>query len=147
MFSILRLTLLATLATSALATPIAPSTSLPLPLSRTVLSAAPHAPLLNASSRVPAALAVRQEFPAQLFLCSIANCATCFVPIDLSEFAADVCHAAPSFVSAGVVQPSGAGLPFAVLVGPPGCAEFAQIPEVNECFNLAEAFDQWALLD
>ena len=126
-----------------------------LPLSPTTLStpAAANARGTNFTSAhdFPAldGLLARQEFPATLLLCAAANCESCGVGTDLSEFPADVCHPAfPSFVSTGIVQPSGQGLPFAVLVGPPGCEEFAQIPEVNVCFNIqGEAFNQWELFD
>lgn len=92
-------------------------------------------------------LEARQEFPADLLLCTTANCASCF-EVDLSTFPFDVCETSSiSFVSVAISQPSNAGLPFAVLVGPPGCASFAQIPAVNTCFNINQAFDTVALVD
>ncbi|RPD53656.1 hypothetical protein L227DRAFT_481056, partial [Lentinus tigrinus ALCF2SS1-6] len=76
-------------------------------------------------------------FPATLLLCPSFNCASCF-SFDLSTLPIDQCliDLSSSFESVAISQPSNEGLPFAVLVGPPGCASFAQIPLVNECFNV-----------
>ena len=160
MISTFAIVIAALFAQAALASPLA-DTSL-LPLSPTTLRARDPLQLAlarggtNASTAAraaPAALAARQEFPAHLLLCTAANCetGTCGAVggIDLSEFPTDVCFpAAPSFNSVAVVQPSGEGLPFAVLVGPPGCEEFADIPVVNECFNIEDGpWDQWELFD
>ena len=76
-------------------------------------------------------------FPATLLLCPSTNCASCF-SFDLSTLPVDEClfDSSSSFESVAISQPSNEGLPFAVLVGPTGCASFAQIPTVNECFNI-----------
>ena len=75
------------------------------------------------------------------------NCASC-VDFNLAIFGlpqpclSDI----NGFNSVGISQPSAEGLPFAVLVGPPGCESFAQFPTVNECFNVnGGPWDQWAL--
>ena len=101
----------------------------------------------TAAHGFPSDLAARQEFPAQLYMCAEESCASCWSPVDLSEWPADQCHYINGFLSTAIVQPSGEGLPFAVAVGPPGCEEFAQIPEVNVCYNTGETFDQWELFD
>lgn len=92
-------------------------------------------------------LAARQEFPANLLLCPASNCASC-LSFTTQGQAENICFN-PGFVfnSAAISQPSNQGLPFAVLVGTPGCASLVQLPAVNECFNLNGAtFDTFAFL-
>ena len=90
----------------------------------------------------------QQTFPATLLLCPGTGCASCF-GFDLSTFPFDECFATSfSFESVAISQPSNEGLPFGVLVGPPGCASFAQIPTVNECFNVnGGPFTDFALIE
>ncbi|KAH9926270.1 uncharacterized protein BXZ73DRAFT_90946 [Epithele typhae] len=86
-------------------------------------------------AKSPTADAAEATFPATLLLCPGVNCASCF-GFDLSTLPVDVCLTTSSFNSVAISQPSNEGLPFGVLVGPPGCASFAQIPTVNQCFNV-----------
>lgn len=81
-------------------------------------------------------LAARQEFPANLLLCPTLNCASCLSFTTQAQAENTCFNAGFVFDSAAISQPSNQGLPFAVLVGTPGCAALAQIPTVNECFNL-----------
>ena len=86
-------------------------------------------------------------FPATLLLCPSTNCASCF-SFDLSTLPVDECLSTSAFFSVAISQPSNEGLPFGVLVGPPGCASFAQIPVVNECFNVnGGPFTDFAILE
>ena len=89
---------------------------------------------------------------ATLLLCEQRACGSCLA-FDLLSAPHDVCLA-PSvprdfrFSSVAISQPSNEGLPFGVLVGPPGCASFAQIPTVNECFNVnGGPFTDFALIE
>ncbi|KAI0629110.1 hypothetical protein C8Q77DRAFT_305620 [Trametes polyzona] len=87
-------------------------------------------------------------FPANLLLCPSVNCLSCF-SINLANQPLDECFAAPgTFITAAISQPSNQGLPFGVLVGTSGCASVAQLPAVNECFNLngPGAFDTFAFV-
>ncbi|OJT08608.1 hypothetical protein TRAPUB_535 [Trametes pubescens] len=81
-------------------------------------------------------LVARQEFPANLLLCPTLNCASCLSFTTQAQAENTCFNAGFVFDSAAISQPSNQGLPFAVLVGTPGCAALAQIPTVNECFNL-----------
>ncbi|KAI0718026.1 hypothetical protein C8T65DRAFT_639765 [Cerioporus squamosus] len=88
---------------------------------------------------------------AILLLCPATNCLSCFA-FDLGSLPdaeANECliDESSTFVSAAISQASNAGLPFEVLVGPSGCLSFAQIPAVNQCFNLSPApFADFAIL-
>ncbi|KAM5544327.1 hypothetical protein V8D89_001987 [Ganoderma adspersum] len=86
--------------------------------------------------------------PATLLLCPSTNCATCS-GFDLSSFPVDECFLTNvAALSVAISQPAGGGLPFAVAVGTPECASLAQIPTVNECFNVnGGPFTNFALLD
>lgn len=89
----------------------------------------------------------QQTFPATLLLCPSANCASCF-GFDLSTLPVNVCLTTSAFSSVAISQPSNEGLPFGVLVGPPGCLSFAQIPIVNQCFNVnGGPFTDFALVE
>ena len=81
--------------------------------------------------------AVNATFPATLLLCSAANCLSGCFSFDLSTIPVNECliDESSTFQSLAISQPSNAGLPFSVFVGPPGCFSFAQIPAVNTCFN------------
>ena len=88
-------------------------------------------------------------FPATLLLCPTANCASCFA-FDLSTLPVDQClvDQSSSFTSMGIVQPSNEGLPFAVVVAPPGCPSLLQIPTVNQCFNInGGALSDFAIIE
>ncbi|KAI0747370.1 hypothetical protein C8Q74DRAFT_514855 [Fomes fomentarius] len=50
-------------------------------------------------------------------------------------------------MSVVISQFSGAGLPFAVLIGPPGCEELDQVAAVNQCINLGFLFGDFLLAD
>ncbi|OJT08607.1 hypothetical protein TRAPUB_534 [Trametes pubescens] len=81
-------------------------------------------------------LAARQEFPIDLLLCPAANCANCstFPTEGLPKF---TCFNADfTYKSASISQPSGEGFPFAIQAATPNCNSRAQLPGVNECFNL-----------
>lgn len=92
-------------------------------------------------------LVARQEFPANLLLCPTLNCASCLSFTTQGQAENTCFNPGFSFVSTAISQPSGQGLPFAVLVGTPGCASLAQIPQVNTCFNLnGGTFDTFAFL-
>ncbi|KAI0629112.1 hypothetical protein C8Q77DRAFT_305791 [Trametes polyzona] len=91
---------------------------------------------------------VPSDFPATLLLCNTVNCISCF-QFDLSTIPHNSClQAGFSYLSMAINQPNNAGLDFGVFGGPAGCASFAQIPTVNECFNSGpngQAFADFAL--
>lgn len=86
---------------------------------------------------------------AILLLCPSVNCLSCF-SFDLGTLTLTnecLIDQSSTFASAAISQPSNAGLPFEVLIGPAGCLSFAQIPAVNECFNVNPApFADFAIL-
>ena len=86
-------------------------------------------------------LVARQEFPATLQFCSQENCqpAGACLAVSIEGQFLNECSTIEdeSFPSVFIQQPSGEGFPFEVLVGPAGCEEFAVIPAVNTCFNIA----------
>ena len=86
--------------------------------------------------------------PATLLLCPTTGCATCS-GFNLSTFAVDECFLTNvEAVSVAISQPGGGGLPFAVAVGTPECATLAEIPAVNECFNInGGPFTNFALIE
>ncbi|RPD64089.1 hypothetical protein L226DRAFT_533400 [Lentinus tigrinus ALCF2SS1-7] len=87
-------------------------------------------------------------FPATLLLCPSVSCLSCF-SFDLSTIPQNECliDTSSTFSSVAISQPSNEGLPFEVLVGPTGCLSFAQIPAVNECFNVNNGpFTDFAIL-
>ncbi|KAM5544310.1 hypothetical protein V8D89_001970 [Ganoderma adspersum] len=86
--------------------------------------------------------------PATLLLCPNTNCASCS-GFALSSFPLDECFLTNvEALSVAISQPAGGGLPFAVTVGTPECATLAQIPTVNECFNVnGGPFTNFALLE
>ena len=143
-------------ASAALANPIsrAATVSPNFPVSDRTISRANttvHADVSKVAQRIAlgrhAGLAARQEFPADLLLCPSANCASCF-EVNLDGAVLDECETlGEAFISVAISQPGNVGLPFEVLVGPAGCAEFAQIPAVNECFNINEDFETFALVE
>ncbi|KAI0668907.1 hypothetical protein C8Q78DRAFT_1043613 [Trametes maxima] len=73
-----------------------------------------------------------------LNLCTSSDCvSTSCTGFNAAALVSDFCVARGSdFFSASISQESGAGLPFAVVVGTTNCAQVVQIPAVNECFNL-----------
>ncbi|KAI1788163.1 hypothetical protein LXA43DRAFT_1026497 [Ganoderma leucocontextum] len=85
--------------------------------------------------------------PATLLLCPTTNCATCS-GFNLSSFAEDECFLTNvAALSVAISQPAGGGLPFEVAVGTAGCATLAEIPAINECFNVnGGPFTNFALL-
>ena len=85
--------------------------------------------------------------PATLLLCPNTNCASCS-GFALSSFPLDECFLTNvDALSVAISQPGGGGLPFEVTVGTPECASLAQIPTVNECFNVnGGPFTNFALL-
>ena len=74
-------------------------------------------------------------FPATLLLCLGPNCEDCS-PFDLKTFPVSECIGTLPFGSVTINQTSNEGLPLGVLVGLRGCKLFAQVPVVNECFNI-----------
>ncbi|KAI0651339.1 hypothetical protein C8Q79DRAFT_922127 [Trametes meyenii] len=76
-----------------------------------------------------------------LNLCTSSNCmSTSCTGFDAAALVSGFCVARGSdFFSVSITQTSGAGLPFAVVVGTTNCAEVVQILSVNRCFNLEEA--------
>ncbi|KAH9846152.1 hypothetical protein C2E23DRAFT_604718 [Lenzites betulinus] len=79
----------------------------------------------------------QQTFPASLLLCPDNACTLCEV-FDLESQTENTCITKQLAInSVKINQPSNEGLPFAVLVGPPGCQSFAQIPTVNQCFPIS----------
>ncbi|KAH9935180.1 uncharacterized protein BXZ73DRAFT_100567 [Epithele typhae] len=97
-------------------------------------------------AKSPSADAVEATFPATLLLCPGTNCASCS-GFDLSRIPVNVCFATSAFRSVAISQPSNSGLPFGVVVGPSGCSSFAQIPTVNQCFNVnGGPFSDFALI-
>ncbi|PIL25373.1 hypothetical protein GSI_13263 [Ganoderma sinense ZZ0214-1] len=86
--------------------------------------------------------------PATLLLCPSTNCATCS-GFNLSSFPVDECFLTNvEALSVAISQPGGGGLPFEVTVGTAGCATLAEIPAVNECFNInGGPFTNFALLE
>ena len=76
----------------------------------------------------------RQTTFSTLVTCSAADCASGCSNTELpTEF--DICLGLPAFTSVGVIQQLDEALPYGVFVGPSGCESFAQIPEINTCFN------------
>ncbi|KAH9851332.1 hypothetical protein C2E23DRAFT_830342 [Lenzites betulinus] len=81
-------------------------------------------------------------FPASFIFCSDFECGTSCEVFDLSTIPEDVCFNGVfgDIGSLAIVQPSNAGLPFAVLVAPPNCiGTELQVPTVNECFVVNSA--------
>ncbi|KAI0823346.1 hypothetical protein BC628DRAFT_527041 [Trametes gibbosa] len=81
-------------------------------------------------------------FPADFLFCSDFACGTSCEAFDLSTLPEDVCFNGPfgAIGSVAVVQPSNAGLPFAVVVGPPNCVgTLLLVPTVNTCFVVNSA--------
>ncbi|KAI0644249.1 hypothetical protein C8Q79DRAFT_136774 [Trametes meyenii] len=82
-----------------------------------------------------------------LIVCGAENCAESCTSFDLAVLPNDLCLPALTnqFVSAGISNPTNAGLPFAVVVGTTNCVEVIQLPATNECFNLQGAvFNSYA---
>ena len=48
----------------------------------------------------------------------------------------DTCLGAPAFNSLAVLQQYNEALGYGVWVGPSGCQSFAQIPQINTCYNV-----------
>ncbi|KAI0746448.1 hypothetical protein C8Q80DRAFT_1271346 [Daedaleopsis nitida] len=71
---------------------------------------------------------------SSLFACNTLNCASCST-IPLPQMF-QTCLPMESSVSVAVVQQLGEALPYGVFVGPAGCTSFAQLPEINTCFNV-----------
>ena len=88
----------------------------------------------NVSPAVTKGLHRRQTTFSTLVTCSEADCAGGCSNTELpTEF--DICLGLPAFTSVGVLQQLDEALPYGVFVGPSGCESFAQIPEINTCFN------------
>ncbi|KAI0351893.1 hypothetical protein OH77DRAFT_1410337 [Trametes cingulata] len=82
-------------------------------------------------------IAKRQEFPATLLICAVANCASNCQALNLALFTEGLCFpTSVDFTSVGISQPSNQGLPFVVGVGVNPCQTLLELPAVNECFNI-----------
>ncbi|RPD58773.1 hypothetical protein L227DRAFT_601766 [Lentinus tigrinus ALCF2SS1-6] len=74
-------------------------------------------------------------YPATIFVCRALGCGSC-TGYDLSIQPHNTCLGPGfNFVSAYINQPSNQGLPYGVYTGPTGCGSFAQIPQVNTCYD------------
>lgn len=147
MFFALTAVVAALFAQAALANPIAPAAR-PIGADRVDPSIATDFPVVDITSVAPKPNitvgangvhtdVAQADFPASLLLFSGFSCSGTVDSINLASVPFDQCFFAPIlFNSAAVSQPSNSGLDFAVLVGPDGCASFAQLPAVNTCFNL-----------
>ncbi len=81
-------------------------------------------------------------YPATIFLCKESGCGSC-TGYDLSIQPHQTCLAPGfNFMSISINQPSNQGLPFGVYTGPIGCSTFAQVSQVNTCFN-ADNYIEW----
>ncbi len=74
-------------------------------------------------------------YPATIFLCKESGCGSC-TGYDLGIQPHQTCLVPGfNFMSVTINQPSNQGLPFGVYTGPIGCSTFAQVPQVNTCYN------------
>lgn len=98
-------------------------------------------------------IATKQQLTnATLILCSSVDCIAALgecqlFNLDDPSLRLGMCVSTLPFMSVMIDQFSGTGLPFAVLIGPPGCEELDKVAAVNQCFNLRVLFGEFLLAD